>query len=80
VQAGYLEDENNAVETPILATGFYRRYSSIFQQSLRALGLGADIVNRRSNRPHINRWPPQHLSARPKFIRFVPRAIGTRDL
>jgi hypothetical protein len=80
VWAGDLEGENNAVETPIFATGFYRRYSSIFQHFLWAPCLGADIVNRRSNRPHINRWAPQHLSAGPKFIRLVPRAVGTRNL
>jgi hypothetical protein len=57
------EDQNNAVETPVFAAGFYRRYSAVFQHFLWSPRLGAGIRNRGSDRPHFDRWSPQHLSA-----------------
>ena len=60
----------DAVETPFLATGFYRRFCSVFQHLVRPPCLGADSVNRRSDvrilidcRRTISRSGPKLCSA-----------------
>src|SRR5215472_410811 len=70
----------NAFETAVLAAGFHRRVSSVFQHFSRAPCLGADSVNGGSNRSPIYRRPSHYFSFGSQFIRIFSGATRTRDL